>query len=108
MRPRALPSAQTDPQCVVWGAISACTGAVQSYSALLGVRVLLGASEAVFFPGALYFLSAWYTKQELGKRYAVLFIGQQLGNGFGGLIAAGVLRMDGTAGLRGWRWLFIL
>ncbi len=41
---------------MTWGAISACTAAVQSYGALLGVRVLLGASEAVFFPGALYFL----------------------------------------------------
>ena len=27
---------------MVWGTISACTGAVQSYSALLGIRVLLG------------------------------------------------------------------
>ena len=36
---------------VIWGTISACTGAVQSYGALLGIRVLLGASEAVFFPG---------------------------------------------------------
>ena len=93
---------------MVWGTISACTGAVQSYSALLGIRVLLGAAEAVFFPGVLYFLSAWYTKRELGKRYAGLFIGQQLGNGFGGLIAAGVLKMDGLHGIRGWRWLFIL
>ena len=34
---------------IIWGSISAATGAVQSYGALLGVRVLLGASEAVFF-----------------------------------------------------------
>lgn len=59
-------------------------------------------------PGALYYLSAWYTKQELGKRYAALFIGQQLGNGFGGLIAAGVLTLDGVHGVAGWRWLFIV
>lgn len=56
----------------------------------------------------LYYLSAWYTKKELGKRYAGLFIGQQLGNGFGGLIAAGVLKLDGKHGIRGWRWLFIV
>jgi hypothetical protein len=49
-----------------------------------------------------------YTKKELGKRYAGLFIGQQLGNGFGGLIAAGVLKMDGVRGIAGWRWLFIM
>ncbi|WVR07255.1 hypothetical protein IAU60_004296 [Kwoniella sp. DSM 27419] len=93
---------------VIWGTISGCTAAVKTYSQLLGIRVLLGAAEAVFFPGALYYLSAWYTKSELGKRYAGLFIGQQLGNAFGGLIAAGVLKLDGAHGLRGWRWLFII
>lgn len=36
---------------VCWGAISAATAAVQSYSALVGIRVVLGAVEAVFFPG---------------------------------------------------------
>ena len=49
-----------------------------------------------------------YSKKELGKRYAALFIGQQLGNAFGGLIAAGVLKMDGLHGIRGWRCLFII
>lgn len=36
---------------VVWGMISACTGAAQSYGGLLAVRVILGAIEAAFFPG---------------------------------------------------------
>lgn len=55
---------------MIWGAISACTGAVQSYEGLLAVRVILGVSEAVFFPGAIYLLSAWYSKHELGVRIA--------------------------------------
>ncbi|BEJ17736.1 hypothetical protein CspHIS471_0700040 [Cutaneotrichosporon sp. HIS471] len=93
---------------VLWGSVSACTAAVQSYSSLLVVRVLLGVTEAVFFSGVVYFLSAWYTKAELGKRLAALFVAQQLGNAFGGLIAAGVLKLDGVHGIRGWRWLFIV
>lgn len=88
--------------------MSACTAAVHSYSSLLAVRVLLGITEAVFFSGVVYFLSAWYTKAELGKRLAALFVAQQLGNAFGGLIAAGVLKLDGVHGIRGWRWLFIV
>jgi MFS family permease len=55
---------------MIWGSISACTASVQTYEALLGVRVLLGVSEAVFFPGAIYLLSAWYSKHELGVRIA--------------------------------------
>ncbi|OAA64577.1 Major facilitator superfamily domain, general substrate transporter [Niveomyces insectorum RCEF 264] len=92
----------------VWGTISAATAAVQTYSQLVAVRAVLGIAEAVFFPGAIYYLSAWYTKQELGKRIASLYIAQQVGNAFGGLLAAAILQMDGLRGIAGWRWLFIL
>ncbi|KAJ5729393.1 major facilitator superfamily domain-containing protein [Penicillium malachiteum] len=92
----------------VWGAISAATAAVNSYGQLLAVRAILGAAEAVFFPGAIYFLSAWYTRTELGKRIAGLYIAQQVGNAFGGLFAAAILQLDGVHGIAGWRWLFII
>ncbi|KAI7788001.1 Major facilitator superfamily [Diaporthe eres] len=93
---------------VIWGAISAATAAVHSYGQLLAVRAILGAVEAVFVPGAIYYLSAWYTKKELGKRLAGLYIAQQVGNAFGGLFAAAILQLDGQHGIRGWRWLFII
>ena len=93
---------------VVWGAISAVTSTVKTYGQLLAVRAILGAVEAVFFPGAVYYLSAWYTKKELGKRLAGLYIAQQVGNAFGGLFAAAVLQLDGTHGIAGWQWLFII
>jgi MFS family permease len=83
---------------VIWGCISAATAAVKTYNQLLVVRAFLGVVEAVFFPGAVYYLSAWYTKQELGKRLAGLYIAQQVGNAFGGLLAAGILQLDGTHG----------
>ncbi|CED82120.1 Permease of the major facilitator superfamily [Phaffia rhodozyma] len=92
----------------IWGAISAATGSVNGYSELVAIRACLGIVEAVFFPGAIYYLSAWYPRAELGKRIAGLYIAQQFGNAFGGLFAAGVLKMDGAAGIAGWRWLFIL
>lgn len=92
----------------IWGCISAATAAVKSYGQLLAVRAILGAAEAVFFPGAIYFLSAWYTKTELGKRIAALYIAQQVGNAFGGLFAAAVLKLDGAHGIAGWQWLFII
>lgn len=93
---------------IIWGAISGATAAVQSYSQLLAVRAILGIVEAVFFPGAIYYLSAWYTKQELGKRFAGMYIAQQVGNAFGGLFAAAIFQLNGTYGITGWRWLFII
>ena len=54
-------------------------------------------------------MSTWYTRSELSKRYAMFYAGPALANMFGGLIAAGVLHcLDGHAGLRAWRWLYII
>ncbi|ENH75706.1 hypothetical protein FOC1_g10003865 [Fusarium oxysporum f. sp. cubense race 1] len=93
---------------VIWGTISACTALVKNYGQLLAVRAILGVAEAVFFPGAIYYLSAWYTKTELGKRIASLYIAQQVGNAFGGLFAAAIFQLDGRHGIKGWQWLFII
>jgi len=37
--------------CVAWGMVSACTGAVHSFAGLAVCRVVLGFTEAAFFPG---------------------------------------------------------
>ncbi|KAK7912290.1 MFS transporter, partial [Apiospora marii] len=93
---------------LIWGYVSAATAAVQTYRALLAVRVFLGVTEAVFLPGVIYFLSAWYTKSELGKRLAGLFMAQLVGSAFGGFVAAACLTLDGRHGIAGWRWLFLV
>jgi type II secretory pathway pseudopilin PulG len=70
---------------------------------------MLGIIEAPFYPGAVYFLSCWYTKKELGIRMAFLICGLLLSNAFAGLISAGILSgMQGVGKIAAWRWLFIL
>ena len=54
------------------------------------------------------FLCNWYTREELGIRVAYLFIASALSGAFGGLIAFGILYMNGVGGWSGWRWLYIL
>lgn len=91
-----------------WGTVSACTGAVNNYHGLLVCRLILGFTEAAFFPGALFLLSLFYTKRQIAFRTAILYSGSQLGNAFGGLFAMACLQLDGTHHLEGWRWLFII
>lgn len=93
---------------VVWGIISTCMAAVQSFGGLVATRFLVGFSEAVFFPGALYYLSVFYNRKQYAFRAAILYSGSQLGNAFGGLFALGILELDGAHGLEGWRWLFLV
>jgi MFS family permease len=94
------------PACmVVWGVISCLTGITHNFTGALLTRFFLGFVEAAFFPGALYLLSKWYTKKELGLRNAILFCGNLLSNAFGGLLAAGILDgMQGKLGHAAWRW----
>ncbi|KAF8558925.1 MFS general substrate transporter [Imleria badia] len=105
------------PGCMaVWGIISVLTGNIVRYpsqlaeytSALL-TRFLVGFVEAAFFPGALFLLSKWYRRRELGERTAILACGIMISNAFGSLIASAILdSMDGVLGYAAWRWLFYI
>ncbi|KAL1412169.1 hypothetical protein Q8F55_003179 [Vanrija albida] len=94
--------------CALWGAVSACTGAVRSFRGLVVCRLLLGVTEAAFFPGAMFLLTLFYTKKQMALRAAILYTGSQFGNAFGGLFALACMQLEGYRGLRGWRWLFIV
>lgn len=83
--------------------VSGATGFVQNYSGLVALRFLCGVTEAPYFVGAIFFLSAWYTKTELPFRIAIFYLGYTLASAFGGLIAAGILDgMDGLGGYQSW------
>jgi len=92
----------------VWGLISALTAVVQSFGGLLACRFFLGFVEAAFFPGALYYISLFYSRRQFAMRTAILYSGSQLGNAFGGLFAIAILNLDGRDGMEGWRWLFLV
>jgi MFS family permease len=92
----------------VWGAISACTAAVNNFSGLVAARFFLGVVEAAFLPGVVYYISLFYNRQQMTLRTAIFYSGSQIGNAVGPLIAIGVLNLDGKQGLSGWRWLFII
>jgi MFS family permease len=65
--------------------------------------------EATFFPGAVFLLSRWYKRNELGLRTALFYCGSSVSNAFGALIASGILgSLDGKLGFTAWRWLFFV
>ncbi|KAF9482432.1 MFS general substrate transporter [Pholiota conissans] len=98
------------PCCmIVWGTISCLTGITQNFIGALLTRFFLGFVEAAFFPGALFLLSKWYKRNELGLRTAILYCGNIISNAFGALMASGILSgMQGKLGHAAWRWLFFI
>ncbi|RGP76559.1 mfs general substrate transporter [Fusarium longipes] len=83
-------------------------GIVHNYGGIMAVRLLMGVFEAGLFPGAIALLTKWYTKYELATRLAIFYVGSALAGAFFGLLAFGLAKMDGVAGLEGWRWIFII
>lgn len=92
----------------IWGVISACTAGVHNFTGLVVTRFFLGFVEAAFFPGALFYLSLFYSRKQFALRTAILYSGSQVGNAIGPLFAIGILNLDGSHGIEGWRWLFLI
>lgn len=85
------------------------TDNTNSFVGALLTRFFLGFVEAAFFPGALFLLSKWYKRSELGLRTAILYCGNIISNAFGALLASGILDgMQGKLGRAAWRWLFYI
>ncbi|GAB0136829.1 hypothetical protein EsDP_00005117 [Epichloe bromicola] len=106
---RSKPSIFLPAIMLVWGALSALMSISKSYGALLAFRFVLGCVEAGFFPGVLYYLSCWYTKAELGKRFGIFYTAAVLSGAFGGILAGGITEhLRNAHGISGWRWLFIV
>lgn len=82
---------------------------INTYEALVGLRVLIGLLESGFAPGMLLLLSSWYKPEEQARRFGVYISAAILSGAFGGLIAGSITKnLNGAHGLAGWRWLFIV
>ncbi|HYM16964.1 MAG TPA: MFS transporter [Micropepsaceae bacterium] len=93
----------------VWGLISAGCAFVQGPRSFYMLRFLLGAAEAGFFPGAMFYLTLWFPKA-YRARYSAGFVSALAYAGIiGGPLSSFILaNADGIAGLHGWQWLFLL
>lgn len=90
---------------VFWGSVSALMALVKTPSQLIGVRFLLGVTEAGFSPAVLFIISNWYRRHEQSKRFMCFLSAGILSGAFGGIIAGAIVdSLDGSHGLSGWQW----
>jgi MFS family permease len=94
---------------ISWGLATALMVFVQVEWQFYALRFLIGAMEAGFAPGVLYYLTLWFPASFRGRITSLLFLASAfaglVGAPFSGLILGG---MDGVLGVRGWHWLFVL
>ncbi|CAN9087163.1 unnamed protein product [Alternaria alternata] len=106
---RLKPSIYLPVIMIIWGALTCCMAVIDDFKHLVVLRIFVGVFESGFAPGIILIISSWYKKDEQSKRFGVYMSAAILSGAFGGLLAGAITGgMEGTAGLRGWRWLFIV
>ncbi|KAI5364979.1 Putative major facilitator superfamily, MFS transporter superfamily [Septoria linicola] len=94
---------------VCWGTFTFAQAGVHNSTQLYAFRLMVGFFESSFFPVLLFVLGSWYTKTELAKRIAIFHMTAPVGSAFGGYLQAAVYEnLNGSHGLAGWRWLYIV
>ena len=93
---------------ITWGIISGLMAATSGPASFLTLRFLLGVAEAGFFPGIIFYLSTWFPAAYRGRVISALFLAQPVSNALASILSGAILEMDGTLGLKGWQWVFII
>jgi len=93
---------------ITWGIVAAGMSLVQTANQLYVMRLLLGAAEAGFTPGIIYYLSQWYPRSDRAKAMSFFYIGAALASVIGLPLSGAFLHLDGLGAVSGWRWLFLL
>lgn len=106
---RVRPSIYLSALCVIWGGVGAAMAATNNWKQLAAVRFCLGVVEAGFAPGVAFYLSSWYKRYEVARRFAVYYTATAISGAFSGLLAGVITQnLNGARGLEGWRWLFLI
>lgn len=92
---------------IVWGALAAACGLINTAEQFYWVRFFLGVAQAGFFPGIIVYLTHWFRYEDRAKAVAMFMIAIPTSNMVGAAVAAGLMRID-WLGWNGWRWLLIL
>ena len=108
MMKKTRPSIWIPTIMVAWGITCTLMGLVKSYHGLLAARAALGIAEGGLFPGVSFYITMWYRRHECGLRLAIFFSAATAAGAFGGLLARGIIEMNGLGKLSGWQWIFIL
>ncbi|KAG9091240.1 hypothetical protein FRC07_011887, partial [Ceratobasidium sp. 392] len=95
-------------QMVAWGLVTALMCVVNTYPGIVISRVFLGVTEAGLFPGINFYISLWYPRGSLAQRIAIFYASTTSSGAFSGILAYGIVKMNGIGGLKGWQWIFLL
>ena len=92
---------------VVWGLVASAMMFVSDRWSFYALRFLLGAAEAGFFPGVIFYLTCWFPRAYRSRTVSLFMIAAVFSYVVGGPLS-GWLMDHPHLGLRGWQWLFLV
>ena len=93
---------------LTWGVLSGAMAFIHGEWSFYIVRCLLGAAEAGFFPGIIFYLTLWFPAAYRARILGYFMAAIPLSSVLGLPVSGALLGMDGLAGLHGWQWLFVI
>lgn len=94
---------------ITWGIFSTGFGFIHGHDSYYALRFLLGAAEAGFFPGILYYLTLWFPSAHRARPYALFLSFSMVGVMVMSPMSSMLMKLcDGLWGIAGWRWMFII
>lgn len=94
---------------ISWGIVSACMMFVHTPMQFYIMRFLLGVAEAGFFPGVIFYLTSWFTREYRTKMTAIFMTAIAIAGVVVGPVSGAILHsMTGLSGIQGWQWLFLI
>ena len=93
----------------IWGGSTIAMAFASSRWEFYGARFLIGAAEAGFFPGILFYLTLWFPNAWRARITSLFAIGVPISGLIAGPVSSWIMTcLAGVAGLRGWQWLFMI
>ncbi|MBY0295572.1 MAG: MFS transporter [Methylobacterium sp.] len=91
-----------------WGLISGGMAFIGGETSFYVMRLLLGAAEAGFFPGIIFYLTLWFPAAYRARIVSAFMVAIPLSSLIGAPISGALLELDGLLGLKGWQWLYLI
>ncbi len=92
---------------ITWGVLSALPAFVWNAWSFYGMRILLGAAEAGFFPGIILFFTYWLPDRYRGRVTGSFMAAMPLASVVGAPISGVLVGLHGF-GLQGWQWMYLV
>ncbi|ABE29449.1 major Facilitator Superfamily protein [Paraburkholderia xenovorans LB400] len=93
---------------IMFGIVTMSMAFVRGPYSFFTMRALLGIAEAGLTPGVFLFLSYWIPQQYRARYNAMFSYSIPAAYVLASLVSGAIMQLDGTWGVPGWKWLFVL